>query len=245
MKLLRAPHGAMKGTGARIARARKTAVVFEHKLLESYQPKHQRAMKFMHRLLEKANLPEERLVNALGAERGFAIARACSKADTVLEAANFAVMGFSLVYLTGVLSPYVDPYVEPVVRFISETLGRVQTGLQSKPLSVFILASCASKLTVKVGAYIELFQMFVVDSLVHHSKKQENSVVKGQLAKYTHQSIREQFWDTVLFWLPVPFIELLRRGAAIRSEKRQLKAIEILGREIAKKEGENRELRVA
>jgi len=207
----------------KIVAVKKKAVVFEHRLLEKYQPRHEKFMDAFHKGMQKTNTSQ--LVEIVGPKKSLGAARALGWLDLGLEAVNFASMAGALFYLAGGFGKGLEQTVSSILASVARIFTDLPAGRISREFLVFAFCATVSKASVKAGTYVELAQMLVVDSVSRQFREPGNGIVKKHFQRYAKESLKEQAKDTLLFWVPLPFLETVRRIAAVRSELRQLRSI--------------------
>ncbi|MFA5106635.1 MAG: hypothetical protein WC506_06790 [Candidatus Micrarchaeia archaeon] len=214
--------------------------MFERRMMQYVMPYNERFFAKMYKEPKKAKEKTREKYNPATSKgqkkikRGFLVAKLYGVADIALETLNFALIGAAVLYFFHAAGTVFDS----TIRTMQDLLGHF--GIQADgngPKYILVgLCSISSKLLVKVGCWVEMFQMFKVESLARKSGAVADIQARRQLGKYSGESIREQFKDMVVAFLVfAPFVELLRRKSAIVSELRQLRYIGNLERLILKK----------
>jgi hypothetical protein len=230
----RQPRKFFFNTASNFAAARRKATVFEHRLLEKYQPTHDRLMGTLHKGMQKAKT--HRLIEAVGPKRSLGAARALGWIDLGLEAINALSTAGAVVYLAGGFGRVLEAPVASALSAVASIFTDLPAGKISKEFLVFAFCAAVSKATVKIGTYVELAQMLVMDATSRVFPSKSDPQLQRAVQKYAKESIREQAKDTLLFWVPVPFLEIIRRAAAIRSEFRQLRLIRAIESRLEEKD---------
>lgn len=168
------------------------------------------------KMFEKIGFSEERFVREkVGVKKGYAIAKSLSITDFILEAANLTLFAYAIID-TGTKLFVQNVHIESlndILKFESS-----------------LIAALASKLNIKIGGYVELVQLMLVESLYQNLDSKDEKVSKRNYELFARQSVIEQGLDTILMYTLffIPFSENIRRYWALRSEIRQLRHIENL-----------------
>ncbi len=213
----------MLGISRANKRLRRKINKFEHRMMQSAMPYREKMMSGMYNTPagkdknKKAEIPISKI------ESGFEKARLYSYIDISLEALNLSLVTVAAAYFFGIAGSRLDSFIRDIT---------LEFGLQvqnNTPKWILLLASATmSKAIVKIGCWIETFQMFQIEALVRKTGAIEKPSISHLLNKYSNMSLREQVKDAIIILVPLPFIELIRRKTAINSKILQLTYIKKL-----------------
>ncbi len=204
--------------------------MFERRMMERVMPYREKMFsKAYHKASAKAPcMPEHEKREKL--EAGLKKAKKYSVADLSLESLNFLVLGFSGFNLAGAFGAHVDSLIQKATSWVGVSMH------DNAPKWALVFACAAlSKIIVKIGCWVETFQMIHLESLARKTGFIHERGVGRILKRYSHESIVEQIKDAIIVLIPIPFFDFLRRRSAIASELRQLHYIRNLEKLILKK----------
>lgn len=197
--------------------------IFESKMMNKVMPYREKMFSRIYSDSKQDTLAFSEAEKAQKISSGMKKARAYAIADLSLESLNFASIGFSALNFFGAFGSSMDSFVRETVSLFGISMH------DNAPKWALVLASAAvSKLIVKVGCWVETFQMVQLESLARKTGFIRERGASKLVKRYSQDSLVEQIKDAVVVLVPVPFFELLRRRRAILAELRQLDAIKKL-----------------